>query len=298
MPLLILGLLPKWMMREGLDARETLVSAFDRYLAEGKDETASVFMQRRIQFFRKERFPKSDITKLVVADNIAFNSNLVPAAFWLLYHVYSDPGLLRDCRAEVSAAVQSESNGKQTVLFHRVKSACPVLQAAFREVFRVHGFGFGPRRAMEDHMLDNQYLIKKGSLVFIPYRVQHYDVDNWGEDASVFSHRRFLPGSEYKRHNPLALRGFGNGTHLCPGRHFATAEVLLLTGMMILRFDAEPAKGFWPKFSVKKSSQVTTIDQPDYDWGVKFRPRVGVSQEGWAADFSSPDKVAEEASGA
>ncbi|KAH8898550.1 cytochrome P450 [Thozetella sp. PMI_491] len=293
MPLLALDVLPDWMMREGIRARETLVTAMDRYMIKRSLGEASDFLQRRVEFYLQEGVPENDISRLAVADNIAFSSNLIPTEFWFLYHLFSDPVILKDCREEIEMAVQHKADGTHLINFDYVKNSCPVLQSTWREVFRVHGFGLVPRRALADHMLDNRYLIKKEGTVFTPYRVQHHDPNNWGVTQGEFDYKRFLRGSGLARHDPAVLRGFGNGAHLCPGRHFASAEILLFTTLVILRFDAKPVGGSWPRPSVERSSQVAAVDQPDHDLHIELQPRIGVSQKGWSVDFSSSGHVSE-----
>ncbi|KAK3945607.1 cytochrome P450 [Diplogelasinospora grovesii] len=43
--------------------------------------------------------------------------------------------------------------------------------------------------------------------------------------------------------HPAAFRAFGGGKTLCPGRHFATNEILAFVSMIVLAFDLEPADG-------------------------------------------------------
>jgi cytochrome P450 len=43
--------------------------------------------------------------------------------------------------------------------------------------------------------------------------------------------------------HPAAFRGFGGGKTLCPGRHFATNEILLFTALIVHGFDITPLEG-------------------------------------------------------
>ncbi|GAB1317750.1 hypothetical protein MFIFM68171_07960 [Madurella fahalii] len=76
----------------------------------GYQTDASEFVRRRISFYLQEGVPIKDISRLAVADNIAFSSNMIPTQFWLLYHIFSDPTVLADCRAEVEKAHQDPNN--------------------------------------------------------------------------------------------------------------------------------------------------------------------------------------------
>jgi cytochrome P450 len=108
--------------------------------------------------------------------------------------------------------------------------------------------GTSVRIALEDHMLDGKYLIKKGGTVMIPGHVQHSSAAIWGDDVAEFKHTRFVKTPGSKRYNSVAFRGFGGGTTLCPGRHFATMEILLFATLLMLRFDVRLANGAteWP----------------------------------------------------
>ncbi|KAI0110772.1 cytochrome P450 [Nemania sp. FL0031] len=292
-PILSLGILPNLFAKDGIQAREVLVKAFIQYLeARGQDQ-ASGYIQNRISFFSERGIPADDIARFEVGGLIALNTNTIPAAFWIVYHIFSDPNVLADCRDEVSAAVQNSNGGNYVLNFEHIKNSCPILHSTFWEVFRVHGIGLVPRRVLEDHMLDNRYLLKKDSTIFIPYRVQHHDPDNWGADHAEFHHKRFVKQPGTKRYNPAAFRGFGNGAHLCPGRHFASAEILSFVAMLLYRFDIRATGGKWPELSVERSSQVSALDQPDHDFEIEVRPRDGVSTAQWSVIFPGSEQPME-----
>lgn len=58
---------------------------------------------------------------------------------------------------------------------------------------------------------------------------------------------------------------------LCPGRHFATSEMLLLTTLLLVRFNLQPVvegqeRGAWSLVpTTDKSSQAEAMEQPDED---------------------------------
>ena len=43
--------------------------------------------------------------------------------------------------------------------------------------------------------------------------------------------------------HPAAFRAFGGGKTLCPGRHFATNEILAFVAMIVLMFDIDSPDG-------------------------------------------------------
>lgn len=60
-----------------------------------------------------------------------------PAAFWIIYHIYSDPIVLEDIRGEVSKLVVDGSNDP-SIDISSVKVSYPILLSTFREVLRFH----------------------------------------------------------------------------------------------------------------------------------------------------------------
>jgi cytochrome P450 len=122
-----------------------------------------------------------------------------------------------------------------------VKHAFPVLLSTFQEVLRIHTISISARLVMEGHLLDEKSLLKKESMLMISGLVQHTSSASFGSNVDSFDHRRFLPGK--RDHNPVAFRGFGGGSTLCPGRHLATTKILTFTALMILRCDVWPTDG-------------------------------------------------------
>ncbi|KAI1802490.1 hypothetical protein F4811DRAFT_528811 [Daldinia bambusicola] len=80
-PLLCLGILPRWIAKEGLEAREVLVRALNNYLAADSQDQASGYTQRLIGFFFQEGIPAKNVSRVEVGGLIALNSNTIPMAF-------------------------------------------------------------------------------------------------------------------------------------------------------------------------------------------------------------------------
>ncbi|KAK3938664.1 cytochrome P450 [Diplogelasinospora grovesii] len=132
------------------------------------------------------------ITAIEAATSIGLLSNTMPTAFWVVYHMFSDPTLLQECRRELSAAVQ-EQGVVCTLDLAVVRNSCPVLLSTFQEVFRFYGISVGVRVVQEDSMLEGKYLLKKGSTVIIPGSVQHNLRSVWGDAVDTFDYKRFIP---------------------------------------------------------------------------------------------------------
>jgi cytochrome P450 len=83
---------------------------------------------------------------------------------------------------------------------------------------------------------ERSYLLKKDSVVQLPATVTHVSTATWGPDAASFNPRRFLKSdsqtTDQQRQQRRALMPFGGGRNLCPGRHFAYAEIVGMAAVM------------------------------------------------------------------
>lgn len=160
---------------------------------------------------------------------------------------------------------------------------CPTLHAVYREVLRLGSNHLSTRLVRENVALTaaggaqgRSFYLRKGGVVQIAGGAMHADARIWGRDAGAFNPGRFLnggmgaKGTEYDpsggpaageeegrqgRGNrggvedgpapvhPAAFRSFGGGKTVCPGRHFATGEILGLVASIVLRFEIEGADG-------------------------------------------------------
>lgn len=280
--------MPAFLTSKTVQARERLVHAFTDYFSRGGHNEASDLVKARYKYIVDQHgiSDVAEVARLEVAGAFAIIANTVPTAFWVLYHIFSNPAILAECRQELSQIVQ-EQDGIKHVDLNSVQNACPILQSTLHEVLRFHGVQISLRKVMEDHMLDGQFLLKKNSAVMMPATVQHFDTSIWGPDAGHFSHKRFVQsstGTSAKNINRTAFRGFGGGHHLCPGRHFATMEVLSFAALVILRFDVAPTSGLWTDLRTEKlSARGSAVTLPDDDIEVAVRPR---DNEQWNVQFS------------
>lgn len=272
-----------------MEAREYLVKTFTKYYTDGSYKQGSAYIQKFTEHCISQEIPEDDIPRLLVGTVFNNVANTIPSAFWVIYRIFSDPDALEECRREVSQAVRSDGNNgtAESVLdLSLVLTSCPTLLSTYHEVFRHHGMANSVRVVREDCILDNRYRLRKGGLVMMSARAQHSNPDVWGADVDEFRHGRFLKQLGQPRPNPVAFRGFGGGTTLCPGRHFATSEILLLAALLLLRFDVKPAAGEWVVPSTAKSSQAEAVEQPDEDVEVVFVPRPEVAGRTWRVEFS------------
>lgn len=128
----------------------------------------------------------------------------------------------------------------------------------------------------------------RGSTVLIPSTVQHSSSSAWGEDVGVFNHKRFVKETGRMKHNPVAFRAFGGGVALCPGRHFASTEILAFASVILLRFDIQPISGVWDTAGYEEANAAFRL--PKQDMKVKLIPR---DDKKWHVFFSEPGKPME-----
>lgn len=303
--------LPSTTARRYIRARETLFKAYMTYYENKGHENpqASAFIRERYQYQSAEGLSLEDIARSEALGSIPLLSNTMPATFWLVYHIISDPAALADCREELTRTLRTGggqdgagADAVRSIDVGYIRRQCPVLLSTFKEVFRHHGIGVSSRVVLEDHLLDGRFLLRKGNVLLIPGVVQHQERSVWGEDAGEFSHRRFVAGGGGaaaaaevgpkgvgRRLNAVAFRGFGGGSTLCPGRHFAATEIMAFAALFILRFDARPASGAgWSAPSVDKTNLATSIHQPDHDLEIEVRLR-GEYRGRWEVKLSESD---------
>ena len=296
MTLLVLGAFPTWTAKEAIQSLDIGSSAFEAYFRDGSYLKGSALVRDRYDHSTKHQMPLNDIARSEFVNGVALLTNTVPTTFWMLFHIYSDSKVLAHCRAEL-ASVVIVSAGKNgcyinTIDMSKVKTLCPVFLSTFKEVLRLHSTSVSARLVMKDHMLDNQYLLKKGSTVMMPGPVQHTFEDIWGPDVDIFDYQRFTrPG---KHHHTAAFRAFGGGTTLCSGRHFATTEILAFTAVMILRFDMIPKTGKWKQPLENKVEFWEATAGPDEDLEVEICLTSGVgSGDEWVFTLSDSDQPIE-----
>jgi cytochrome P450 len=211
----------------------------------------------------------------------------------VLYHAIEDQAVLRECRREVLACCKVENN-TVTLDISRVKETSSLLVSILKEVLRYHGIGTSVRFVTQDHMLDDKYLLKKGGIVMIHGPVQHTSVPAYGDKVYEFQHNRFVRSPGVKKPTPVAFRGFGGGSTLCPGRHFASTEILAFVALMIAQFEFEPVEGTWVTPKTENAGAHATVAPPDTDVEVRISPVTGeLAGKKWVAVLSGLAETAE-----
>lgn len=127
----------------------------------------------------------------------------------------------------------------------------------------------------------------------IPGPVQHSSRAVYGPGVSDFDHKRFIC-TRGQHLNPIGFRGFGGGSTLCPGRHFASTEIIAFAALAILRLDIHPVSGQWVCPATDKAGMQTTVPPPDTDIEIEVTLRAGVlAGKKWNVVVGGSEKGAE-----
>lgn len=307
---LTLSVLPMpWLLIPRLfRACEVVASSMINYMSSGGLEMASPFVRALYQH-NHERFGLSveDVGRGQLGLSFAVLGSSTPCALWLLYHIFSDDRVLSDVRTELEAIVsRGEEDGMRTnsIDLASMRTSCPLLLSTLQETMRYRTVSPGIRKVLKDVTVGG-WLLRKGSMLMIPTTVQHTSVAAWGDSAGAFDHRRFVTPSDraakkMRPFNKVAFRAFGGGHVLCPGRHFASNEIMALAALVVLQFDVVPVNdGRWPTPTWRNSPITAGFPIIDDDIEVEFRPRDPDTR--WDVTFSGSNEamamVSEELSG-
>jgi len=267
---LLLGL-PSIFAKEAVQGREKVVRAFMAYFGNDDYKRGSKLVRARFKHSEDYKVSIEDTARFELGGAVAILTNTIPSAFWVLWHIISDSAILEECRSELQGLCKIDDK-TITIDITEVKTSCPLLVSTLQEVLRFHGTGTSVRIVQEDHLLDGKYLLKKGGTLMIPGPVQHSERKIYGDNVNAFDHKRFIRTGA-KRLNPIGFRGFGGGSTLCPGRHFASTEIIAFVALMALRFDVRPKDGTWVRPTTQNAGMQATVPPPDSDIDVEITLR-------------------------
>lgn len=246
---LMMGIVPSLTASKAYRGRERLVASFKSYLEDGRHQYASKIVQDRIGLEQEYDMSQESIARSALSFLFAGVVNTTTTAYWIVLRLFADAELLTAVRLEIQRALRAstEQFGPNHLSITALKDSCPTLMAVFRESLRVGSENISVRLVREDVLLDNRYFLKKGSVVEIAGGVIHANGDIWGEDVDSFKPERFMTQRDKGSCvHPAAFRGFGGGKTLCPGRYFATNEILVLVAMVVHCFSMTGSDGGVP----------------------------------------------------
>ena len=272
--LLLPGILSSLVARSGYVGRERVVDAFQTYFSSSGHKNASFLIQERQASLESHGSKLRDRARFECVNLLATLVNTVPATFWTIYNVFSEPSILEKVRKEAQQLVTVKVQGDN---MHRTMNVTKLMEVPFlasllQESIRYHSSGGANWFVNEDVELEGRYLLKKDTFIVVPNRAMHLDHGVWGSTAGNFDAERFAKGKVH----PGGFRGFGGGVHWCPGRHFAMTEILTVVVMFALRCDMEPASGEWARPRVDEGTMALVVAPPEQQVLVDVTTR-----EGW-----------------
>jgi cytochrome P450 len=255
MDTLLVGFLTSILAPKACKAREVLRDAISQWVKEGHCERSSPFMRQSVATIQQQAGLDAERSfEFVIIGILSALNNMVPATFWSLMYLYQRPDALEKVRKDLQqpGVIRIEGNDR-IINVLQLHKTCPLLKELLREVLRTMAANKDGRYVLEDTVIGDKYLIKKGGLVITNGKSIHLSADLWGSDAGEFNPDRFSdslqgtftakPGEPAKRVLSGAWRGFGGGTTICPGRHLAQLEIFGFIAMFVLKFDMLPEKG-------------------------------------------------------
>lgn len=291
--MILLGVMPSITARKGYQARIRFANALDQYFASDGPDTGSDLIKARWKYNRKYGATKYS-GRFEIGNLIGVLVNATPMFFWILLHIYSRPELLSDLRREISGVttevLYDEPKGKKIIrkiVISKLKEQCPLLLSTYQETLRLQTHNTSSRWVTKDTLLADHYLLKAGNVIQMPGHPVHAMTSIYGPDADCFNPRRFVKTSESKteKQHPASFRSFGGGATLCPGRHFATAELCAVTAMFIMEFDMLPVEGGWSVPDWAHGKVASAVPPPVRDVRVRVKRREGMEGVDWRFGF-------------
>jgi cytochrome P450 len=289
--LLAVGFIPSIIARKGYEARGIMTQAFLSYYNAGLDKNATGLVQGRTRAARKWGLTTKDICKTEIAILTASVTNTVPDIFYMICYIFSDLDLLSHLRKEISAIVTQGGGLDRLALdYTKVETHCPLLVSCYYETLRLNKTGSLLRGVLSDTILNDQYLLKKGSFIQIATGHIHLDPNNWGPDSQNFNPERFL-ARESRERNKIqgqAFLPFGGGRNLCPGRHLAFTEITSFVAMLVYGFDISMSDASVLKIPERRFHKMAVASRsPKEDIDVVIRRRKEFQRAVWEFTASS-----------
>ncbi|CAL3965309.1 unnamed protein product [Diplocarpon coronariae] len=285
--LLFLDIFPSLTCPAGHRARAAFVSAFKRYYDNNDLGSASAIIRGRHDVLTSSGLTTDDLAHFDIGILTAATMNSNPGLFWLVSFIYSSPPLLSSVRAEVDAATpaQTSPQGKQEARMDigLLLRKCPLLTSCWQETLRLRAASIPNRVVVEDTLLDDAVLLRRGDVVQLPCQAMHTSPRTWGLDASAFDPTRFLASTtagldrESRKSRKQAYNPFGGGAVLCPGRHFSSMEIVGAVAMIVKGFEIQGVE----VLGVRMQSMSEQVKHPDGDLTVVIRRREGWQGLAW-----------------
>ena len=205
---------------------------------------------------------------------VAQFANTIPTLFWAIWELFSRPQLVAEIRKEIETLAVTGSKEDGFVLdMAAVKSQCPLFLSVYQETQRTHHIHANTRAVTADTYLDN-YLLKAKHYLLMPGQPIHSNTEIWGVSATEFDPYRFMPKEGTRRGVSTShFLSWGAPPTLCPGRQFASTEILIALALLVVRSDLQPSRGSWTERPPLNYGEHAAVEGPrhDLDFDIKVR---------------------------
>ncbi|KAJ4360203.1 uncharacterized protein N0V89_000763 [Didymosphaeria variabile] len=306
---------PSLTARKPYLARKAINAALEEFVAKEHYRNASPMIQKRVQINLKHGLTTKMAGHAELILLFGVTGNVVPTTFWVLANIFSRPELLARIREETSQAVlcmRSAPVGPREKVINvaQLKTKCPLLVSTYRETIRSIANLSSVRLVMHTHTVSapghRPYLLRQGGIVQIASGVIHALDSVWGSDANKFNPSRFMSATTTNEQfsasssateitatalpkgvSSAAYRGFGGGSVICPGRHFAQNEILGFVALCVHMLDIVDVKtGGSFALPVKDDGRIPlSVMKPAREPQVLIKRREGEESAAWSLEL-------------
>ncbi|KAF2248090.1 cytochrome P450 [Trematosphaeria pertusa] len=176
--------------------------------------------------------PDPDLAKIMNLLVYVVNANTHKPCYWALVHLLNTPSLLSTIQDETAPAFLEDGTPNLSYL----RESTPWTSGLFHEALRYYSASASIRVATCPTFVSGK-LIPANSVVFLPFRPQHYDACIFGNDVDSFAPGRFV--KDKRLSNSPKFRAFSGGSSYCPGRVVARQECAIFIALLLRKYKVE-----------------------------------------------------------
>ncbi|KAH9109970.1 hypothetical protein LEN26_013737 [Aphanomyces euteiches] len=230
---------PNIFLRPTIRARDNLIHAIDKNLG----DDASTFIKKRNELIQDiPGIEPLDAAKESMSMLWAASTNSITTAYWTLFYLLREKAAWIAVRDEVYTHLPRDTQEAWT---SEQLGRCVLLASAVDEALRLCASSLLLRVATDDidfMEMDPPVHLPKGSNVVIYPALTHFD-DEIFPSPNTFKFDRFVNATSTQLE---ALKLFGMGVTMCPGRNFAKSQVKMFVALVMhemKRFELVPGYG-------------------------------------------------------
>lgn len=174
-----------------------------------------------------------DLVDLIMGLLFAGHETTAGQAAWNVIELARHPEHLAIAREQIDAAI---TPGEPLEL--RRLSGLKHIAWSVREIERLHPSATMLLRGVDEELEVGGFRVPAGWSALVCPAVAHR-LPSLFADPDRFDPSRYAPGREEDKQDRFALIGFGGGLHKCTGMNFANQEIMLISALMLQRFDVE-----------------------------------------------------------